>query len=777
MKKFFLLLLFFCYSSVLYAQDVGSKADAQVSDFFGYAIEINKKYPDEGIDKDLSFEIKEKFNLREKDAKKVENVIKKGIKTYRFFNKKYNDIKQRAIVPDVVPRQMSDLEYKKVQEDSDYKKSDELVVTNNFLRTIPYSFSKKNFEVLERKHYENFLRQEPKTQFDVLRQKLAKVSLKRILKTGELPDFKTANGSGEWVDGNNVSARIISSVTKIGDNEKIYAAVHFDVSPEYGMVYAPKVDFGKSKNLLKVDVLYPAPKIYVDKNKENKAFYFGNFALPVILYPKDINKPLEINGDFNLSICNEEQVCKNVELSSGLELENGVAFNGASDVFIYSGYGNIPKDDYFDAIKNVYYNQNNDIVVEVDKKFDASKTFVYVVNQKTYAPMIKIKPYGFDAVFEPVYKTDENKISSAEILLSVNGIDFGSYNKKIEPHKGLSFRNIESFFAGLFTNFYPWAIVLFMLMMYDMPNKKEQIRRKAVLYFCSLVLFLTFGYFIYKNLPYWGFLMQNSYYMVIMVFIVIFLISGIKHWINVSLIIKPFLYSFLVFLFLGLQTRNIFFEGLNWIVFSLGLVLPYVLLYIKPNVFKKYFRPSKRFDNIKNIVVILLSVQLVWLLVCVESFLMALMAFLAVAFILFFNKTKRHIEETYKETKRAVKRLYQIMLSLIFVCFFCSMFFVKINVNNNVIDIKEDNVLVSVVPNWCIGCKITDFVIYSKNKHSRGDFIKTTQMSYNQEGIKYLKKIDIKSPPLYVLYSKRYPSGIVLPYFMGEKEINKYVMN
>ena len=79
--------------------------------------------------------------------------------------------------------------------------------------------------------------------------------------------------------------------------------------------FKPEFQILKSKNLAKLEVLWPAPKIFYENETEVYAFK-SKLILPILIYPQEINNPTAFELKINLGFCKEICVPKTFHLKS-----------------------------------------------------------------------------------------------------------------------------------------------------------------------------------------------------------------------------------------------------------------------------------------------------------------------------------------------------------------------------------------------------------------------------------------------------------------------------
>lgn len=130
--------------------------------------------------------------------------------------------------------------------------------------------------------------------------------------------------SSGWQKSYASRARLIAGVTLNAQNEaQVLAGVHIEMKTKWKTYWRqpgdaggvpPTFDWGRSKNLKDVEVLYPAPERLVSEYGENIG-YHSSVVLPVKFSRIDPSKPVTLNATFSYGVCDDICVPAKVELS------------------------------------------------------------------------------------------------------------------------------------------------------------------------------------------------------------------------------------------------------------------------------------------------------------------------------------------------------------------------------------------------------------------------------------------------------------------------------
>lgn len=229
---------------------------------------------------------------------------------------------------------------------------------------------------------------------------------------------------------------------------------------------------------------------------------------------------------------------------------------------------------------------------------------------------------------------------------------------------------------------------------------------------------------------------------------------------------------------------------------GLGLAFPYVLIALYPEVAKSMPRPGKWMNRIFWMMSVLVAATLCWLvgILAAQSaaseiwhwggYILAALVVLAFrkAVLIEIGKLENlemqrrayfrfnvifgvilgalvvgsiiDTKNAAAERRRTVEQTYQTQID-----------FQKIK---NIVG-TGGKVLVKVGADWCLTCKYNDWFVFNdgeiKNIMSRGNFVleEVDWTEYNPQVLDFMKKFGRHGIPFYVLFSPKFPEGVVLP--------------
>jgi thiol:disulfide interchange protein DsbD len=235
-------------------------------------------------------------------------------------------------------------------------------------------------------------------------------------------------------------------------------------------------------------------------------------------------------------------------------------------------------------------------------------------------------------------------------------------------------------------------------------------------------------------------------------------------------LIQPSIYSFLIFLSLGL-----------------GFCFPYLLLSFNPGLLKFLPGPGQWMESFKKFMTIPMALTALWLIwvlsnqITEAELLRVIMGISIILVLILLNNSKNII---------SVNNKYNYPLIIISLL---SLIYLTPKNNDYLIDdqlfstnelyekINEGPVFLNFTADWCITCKVNEKVALD-NKVFK-DFITSKNISYikadwtnrNDEISSLLESFGRSGIPLYVFYPSKDRQPIILPEVLTEKIVIKYL--
>jgi suppressor for copper-sensitivity B len=226
-----------------------------------------------------------------------------------------------------------------------------------------------------------------------------------------------------------------------------------------------------------------------------------------------------------------------------------------------------------------------------------------------------------------------------------------------------------------------------------------------------------------------------------------------------------------------------------FITIGLGMALPYLILTINPNLLRNFPRPGKWMLTIKKILAILVYLTVLWLMFILVNLLdqkSAIILFLCALLLQFLL-----------ENKQGILKFISIKLILCLAIVIAAFLLPKLNSHNDLLREQEINlvwkrfdqqqlaeyiakdkvILVDVTADWCITCKYNKFMVLD-NEYMLSYYLKnniiTMRADYtaaSKEISNYLASYNQRGIPFDVVYSKKYPHGIILPPLLKTSDV------
>ena len=244
---------------------------------------------------------------------------------------------------------------------------------------------------------------------------------------------------------------------------------------------------------------------------------------------------------------------------------------------------------------------------------------------------------------------------------------------------------------------------------------------------------------------------------------------------------------------------------------ALGLSLPYSLLAVYPEGGNFMPKPGAWMQRLERFMILMLVLTLVWMASVLSAqaglktslkIAACLLVFLAV---LGFRKIMLNSLESADVVEEAKNLSVEIVKSLAFtisaVLFIGSLVMAENGfssrrkevaaVSGTVIEKDEiaqalkagEAVVVKVGADWCLTCKYNDFTVFDNPmveellQYHKVKVVNVDWTNYNAEVLAFMKRYGRSGLPFYVLFSRKYPDGIVLPEILDETGFNRILKN
>ena len=588
MKKFLLFLLaFVCFGENCLAQnkiiydfkhDEEQKSEnppsiyAQIEKILGNYTFFEANYPGDKIDGNIMPDVKKHYpGLSDEALEEKAQDIRSKVKFYRAVKAKYNEIKEKMLLPEPPPLVLDDSEYdvpKKI-EYIDNGDVTPLIVTD-FKKVLRYGNDKRDFEAMEL-YYQKKMAEKNSAygNFFKLAQLLGALEFKKLFFYGIAYDnpFTGLQGLGAWQKNQYADVRLISNDVSVGKNAHILAAIHFDLPNGYMLLWSPEkniakptFDFSASKNVKNVKIHMPMTTRVIDNTDDNIIGYVGDFAIPLEIELQNTTQPLELNADIKVHVCGKNQ-CHALAFKPQLKLKTGDTFlKSALSNFIERSFANLPKEEskaFFVKKAVVDSDANGEQTLRVVFETDTSpeKISLFIQSQddiRFYRPKITLNDDEIIARFK-VQNKDEN-IVGKEFEITAGISPSQMIRTQIKPQKASIFDTNKPTFSvmliimalvgGFILNLMPCVFPVLSLKFLTLTRygaMEEKAIRKSFAY-TALGIMLAFVLLTAVLCALkaadvaigWGMQFQNPYFLVFMAIVMVFFMAQIFGLIDIK---------------------------------------------------------------------------------------------------------------------------------------------------------------------------------------------------------------------------------------------------
>ncbi|MBE6467667.1 MAG: hypothetical protein E7004_03645 [Alphaproteobacteria bacterium] len=243
-------------------------------------------------------------------------------------------------------------------------------------------------------------------------------------------------------------------------------------------------------------------------------------------------------------------------------------------------------------------------------------------------------------------------------------------------------------------------------------------------------------------------------------------------------------------------------------VVGLGLSAPYILIAACPKIALYIPKPGKWMLWVNFVMLVLLIVTVVWLLsiLAVQSTTAQIwhwILYIAVMLVVlsFWKAVRKEINRQKDEniSLRLHKKFTYIFSVVILLIISISFVDVRISANQRkefinenrtkVLDVayiggmvnNGNKILVKVGADWCLTCKFNDVMAFNI-ENIKDDFVRNNVFvievdwtKYQPQVLRFMQKFGRSGLPFYVLFSQRYPKGIVLPEIIDDYDLKRLI--
>ena len=687
------ILFFFCHIGLSYAteaQDVIQKIaitnpNANFGDTLNQVIETAKyfdeKYPEDKINEDMTEDIKTFFpNMSPQQVINFQYNIRDLLSIYRHTKKAYEKYKEELLTPKEPPLIVDDDEYFEYNTQPDYVSNDDIVVISDIKTVVPYSGNMRDIESYNAKIIRDANSANRKGDFDELKYIAARVKFKEILFYDILyPSPLTGKkGIGPWFRKNKISSRLITSQTGIKDSPKVQGIIDIKIPTDTliiandGLYHKPQISFTNSQNLKNWNLSLPIPIRLSDEQHNDWSVYVRELPIPVTFEAEDSEKPLDLNADITLDVCDADLHCQTENITSHLTLQPEYSRHSSVDTFITQRHLSLPTEHnrylQIESIKIRNLPNVGDFVeVRLIAKKDISSFTIFIDSPDNIAfeaPRTYIDNRRIISRFLPLTANTDLQNEIVEITATLNN-KYSIRNSSLlqmdntikddnQPLLTLKFI-LLALISGIFLNLTPFVFPFFSLKILSLTKfgaRNQQNLKDNAKYTLNGIFITTFllaGIIIFSissgHAWGWGVQFQSMTILITAIFILLLLLFSINNGIvfNFSdrfqkLInttsfkrLKYFLSGVLIVLMSSISTSPYFGSAIGYALtgtasdifltlsaVALGLSLPYMLLYLLPILIFFIPTPDDWMKSLKKYTNLMLVIAIIWLLVTIK---------------------------------------------------------------------------------------------------------------------------------------------------------------
>ncbi|MBR1648857.1 MAG: thioredoxin family protein [Alphaproteobacteria bacterium] len=831
---------------------------------------FDENYPREKIGEDMSEDIKKMFpGIEEHQIYDFQLYIREGLGAYRYFKDIYNDYVEKMLTPEEPPLIVDDNQY--ADKAPEYiEAGDNAVVITDIKTVVPYSQNMRDLKSYHAKIARDSEKNNKKGDFDDLlyitsRMDLKKIPLYDVIYPSPLTGRK---GIGKWDKRNEIKARIISEQTGVREENKIRAAINFLIPKDKfiiandGQYAKPQINFEKSENIKNIEILPTLKGRLISPDRQDWSVYRKEMVIPITMEIEDNSKPVTLRAEINAVVCDLSKLCQNEIFNPELELRYEYSRKSSVATFIAQIHEKFAHSSQELSIigfrvKNLPYVGNFlEAEIAATSKIKSLNAFIDSPDKIAFeAPRISIDNQKAVIRFLPLEADVDLSKFKFELSMLVNDELF--LNTAAMPENDMSSVPVSAkiswnlivlaFIGGFILNFMPCVFPVLSVKLLSLTKfgarNSSAVRRNFYYTVSGIFASMFFLASILALLKYcgksigWGMQFQNPYFIITMIFAVLIFMLIIQNIIIIALpevlqkkIYQPASFNLPHFLtgclivmmatpctapYLGtavgfaLSGSIIDIYGILTAV-ALGIALPYIIMYIFPQLIIFMPRPGEWMNKLNTVMCLALFITLIWLMSVLYAqtngwFILRLSLYLFICALLLglnaLNRDKSYDFLDIAARSRVRKKIKHIIISGVMVLFALSLIdggfsyrrhaLKTEEITSSQIDTKQINeyiamgktVIVAVGADWCLTCKYNDFAVWnlpSMQDIAESDDIKIIKIDwteYDRDVLSFMEKYHRSGLPFYVLFSPLAPDGIVLPEILNHDELLDLISN
>jgi len=385
--------------------------------------------------------------------------------------------------------------------------------------------------------------------------------------------FDAFAATGPWKEDKEISARLISGTTAVGESDVIPFGLEIRLARGWHTYWRspgqaglpPQIDWSRSEteenNLKSATLLYPFPTRYNSYGLETIG-YDDRVVFPIDVLPIQKGKALTLDLDADLLLCSS--VCVPKHLAVSLTVPDGPAEKSVEAPLIQKARARLPT--YSDESGILLKSMASDgeaLIFTVSSRERINHPDVFVENDKEIgfgAPVVDVDSSGFEAVLtvRPVDNLpEEAKLTGLPVTLTITN---GGHATEIKTMTPVSESDIVSFVAekpsfgmilllallgGMILNLMPCVLPVLSLKVVGLAELSGETRdrvRKSYLATAGGVLFsfliLALSVVVLKSLGIvmgWGVQFQQPVFLMFLIVLLTFFAANLWGFFDVSL--------------------------------------------------------------------------------------------------------------------------------------------------------------------------------------------------------------------------------------------------
>lgn len=427
---------------------------------------FNLRYPGDNINGDFENDIAQMFpELTPEQVRNRTTFVRNGVRLYRWGMEKYNEIKEKLLVPPEPPLVVDDDEYAEIDR-SPYIQAEpgQFAIIYDFKKVVPYSSNPRDIEAARARSQRLADAKKNKTNFDKFKSMIDKIEFSKIPYYGdELPNPLVGNaGISSWQQKEGFQARLVTELAEYAQAEEFLGGVHV-VVPNHRFILAlnlspelqkPKFELLNAENVESIDFYYPMPEKVASGDMIGG--YSGDLLFPFKIKPQTAGKPVNFEVRFSFENCDARLDCQKIELTDMIGIEVG-EFNNYNSFqnFIRQSYYHLPEAENGDfSVENITVDLADDekTVENIHIVFDYSgiirnpKIFLEDGSMTVFeAPVISVDRKKVYVSIRPL--SNQDKLLNQKMTLTAQFNPIDKIRQEIVPTQKTTAE--DSFYEGL----------------------------------------------------------------------------------------------------------------------------------------------------------------------------------------------------------------------------------------------------------------------------------------------------------------------------------------